>query len=101
MQEQDLLTGFENHQGRTVLGDGVTPLARVLRGVGNGFGCTGEARPEGVRHGRVFGTYLHGPVLARHPHLADALLESAVGELAAFSDPWADELAAERRAALS
>ena len=30
--------------------------------------------------GRVVGTYLHGPVLARNPSLADALLSMATGQ---------------------
>ena len=36
------LTGFENHGGRTTLGPGVTPLARVVHGVGNGDGSGTE-----------------------------------------------------------
>lgn len=69
------LTGFENHGGTTRLGPGARPLARVLSGVGNGDGT------EGAVAGSVFGTYLHGPVLARNPALADALLAAATGEL--------------------
>ena len=62
-----LLTGFENHGGRTRLGPGAPPLATVLRGNGN----NGEDRTEGVRRANLIGTYLHGPVLARNPALAD------------------------------
>src|SRR6185312_9566500 len=58
-----LLTGFENHRGRTTLGPGVEPLGCVLTGVGNGAG----GRIEGVHTRTVVGTYLHGPVLARNP----------------------------------
>lgn len=68
------LTGFENHQGRTTLGPQAKPLARVVRGVGNGDGT------EGVVQGDVVGTYLHGPVLARNPRLADLLLTRALGQ---------------------
>jgi CobQ-like glutamine amidotransferase family enzyme len=70
-----LLTGFENHRGRTTLGPGAEPLGSVLSGVGNGAG----GRVEGVLTRTVVGTYLHGPVLARNPALADALLERATG----------------------
>jgi hypothetical protein len=70
-----LLTGFENHQGRTTLAPGVDALGRVLRGTGNGAG----ARAEGVLTRTVIGTYLHGPVLARNPALADVLLTRATG----------------------
>jgi CobQ-like glutamine amidotransferase family enzyme len=68
------LSGFENHAGTTVLGDDVRPLARVEQGVGNGGGDT-----EGAWSGRLVGTYLHGPVLARNPALADVLIGWAVG----------------------
>jgi CobQ-like glutamine amidotransferase family enzyme len=72
------LTGFENHQGRTTLGPDARPLAVVERGVGNGVLHSGRA-VEGVRAGSVIGTYLHGPVLARNPALADHLLTLATG----------------------
>ncbi len=64
------LTGFENHGGVSVVGPGARPLARVTRGVGNG----GGDGTEGAWSGRVLGTYLHGPVLARNTALADLLL---------------------------
>jgi CobQ-like glutamine amidotransferase family enzyme len=70
------LTGFENHGGVTTLGPGVTPLARVVHGVGNGDG----SGTEGAISGRVIGTYLHGPLLARNPALADLLLDWALTE---------------------
>jgi CobQ-like glutamine amidotransferase family enzyme len=98
------LTGFENHGGKTTLGAGVTPLARVIFGVGNGDG----SGTEGAVSGRVIGTYLHGPLLARNPTLADLLLDWALsGEpaadrvpvVAAFDDSAADALREERLAA--
>ena len=64
------LIGFENHGGVSVVGPGARPLARVERGVGNG----GGDGTEGAWSGRVLGTYLHGPVLARNTALADLLL---------------------------
>jgi hypothetical protein len=64
------LTGFENHGGVTTLAEGTEPLARVTSGIGNGDG----SGTEGAASGRVVGTYLHGPVLARNPVLADILL---------------------------
>ena len=69
------LTGFENHQGVTRIGPGARPLASVRRGVGNGDGT------EGAYAGKVLGTYLHGPALARNPGLADLLLSWVVGPL--------------------
>ncbi len=64
------LNGFENHGGVTTVGSGSTPLARVIRGVGNGDG----SGTEGAWSGRILGTYLHGPLLARNTALADVLL---------------------------
>lgn len=86
-----LLTGYENHRGRTTLGPDAQPLGRVRAGVGNGDGT------EGAVQGRVIGTYLHGPALARNPALADLLLAWAVGRpLAPLDDHVADALRAER-----
>ncbi len=67
------LTGFENHRGHTTLGPDTTPLSRVISGTGNGDGT------DGVLTSTVVGTYLHGPVLARNPDLADFLLHRATG----------------------
>lgn len=68
------LVGFENHSGKTYLGEGVRPLGKTLFGQGN----NGEDKGEGVRYRNVFGTYLHGPLLPKNPHLTDLLLELAV-----------------------
>jgi CobQ-like glutamine amidotransferase family enzyme len=92
------LTGFENHQGVTRLGPGVRPLARVTVGVGNGDGT------EGAYAGRVLGTYLHGPALARNPGLADLLLSWAAGPLQPLDgadEEWARQLREERLAAVA
>ncbi len=67
---KELLVGFENHGGYTRL-QGGAPLGRVVQGHGNAFE---GAADEGVVHGRAIGTYLHGPVLARNPWLADRML---------------------------
>jgi CobQ-like glutamine amidotransferase family enzyme len=92
-----LLTGYENHGGGTALGPGARPLARVVSGVGNGAGGPGGDGSEGAIQGRVLATYLHGPVLARNPWLADRLLEMATGaELAPLEAPWVEQLRAER-----
>ncbi|MGH2946342.1 MAG: type 1 glutamine amidotransferase [Solirubrobacteraceae bacterium] len=71
----EVLAGFENHAGRTRLGDGVQPLGRVLRGHGN----DGRSGFEGVRHGTVVGTYLHGPLLPKNAWFADWLTATALG----------------------
>jgi hypothetical protein len=89
------LTGFENHGGRTHLGPGVVPLARVTAGIGN------DGHTEGAWHGKILGTYAHGPALARNPAIADLLLRWAIGadSLAPLDDTWADKLRGERLAA--
>jgi CobQ-like glutamine amidotransferase family enzyme len=74
------LVGFENHSGKTYLGPGLQPLGRVLRGAGN----NGEDGLEGVASGNVFGTYLHGSLLPKNPHLADLLLTRALERRGAF-----------------
>lgn len=74
------LTGFENHLGRTTLGPGVRPLGHVERGTGNGAPGRGRGGDGAVTAtATVIGTYLHGPVLARNPALADHLLSLATG----------------------
>lgn len=97
---QRIMTGFENHQGLTQLGVGMTPLGTVKRGVGNGLASESVTHPEGVHFGKVFGTYMHGPALVRNPQLADVVLESAVGPMAAYYDDFAESLAEERRRTL-
>ena len=68
------LAGFENHGGRTHLGAGATPLGRVLSGHGN----NGRDGFEGVREGRMVGTYLHGPLLPKNAWFADHLIAQAL-----------------------
>ena len=68
------VVGFENHRGKTSLGDGVRPLGTILKGCGN----NGEDGTEGVRYRNVFGTYSHGPVLPKNPEFADFLLKTAL-----------------------
>jgi CobQ-like glutamine amidotransferase family enzyme len=90
------LTGFENHRGRSILAHGVEPLGDVFLGTGNG---DVDRRIDGIVSGKVVGTYMHGPALARNPELADYLLASVLGVLAPYADDPAISLAAERRGA--
>ncbi|HET8672664.1 MAG TPA: hypothetical protein VFL87_03450, partial [Thermoleophilaceae bacterium] len=70
-----VIAGFENHGGRTYLGDGEKPLGKVL----SGFGNNGSDGFEGVHHGNTIGTYLHGPLLPKNIWLADRVIELALG----------------------
>ncbi len=80
------LVGFENHGGRTFLGQGVKPLGRVLKGFGN----NGKDRTEGAVYKNAIGCYFHGPCLPRNPLLADYLIAKAlnidIGELSQLDD---------------
>ncbi|WP_200173467.1 type 1 glutamine amidotransferase [Tomitella cavernea] len=102
------LTGFENHGGNTTLGSGAQPLGRVLRGTGNKRADAGETGAdetlfEGAVQGSLVATYMHGPVLARNPELADLLIARALGvdpaALAPLEIPDVDALRTERLAA--
>jgi hypothetical protein len=93
-----VLAGFENHGGRTTLGAGEQPLGRVVAGHGN----DGRSGAEGVRHGSVIGTYIHGPLLPKNSWFADWLIAEATGErdLAPLDDALEDAAhASARRAA--
>ena len=70
----DTLVGFENHGGRTYLGDGMEPLARVR----SGFGNNGKDGTEGARYKNAFGTYIHGSLLPKNPRFADRLIALAL-----------------------
>lgn len=97
------LVGFENHGGRTFLGERAQPLARVQLGHGN----NGEDGTEGAVQGHVIGTYLHGSLLPKNPHLTDLLLTWALQwrtgtswDLPALDSSWemaAHEVIAKRR----
>ena len=69
------LVGFENHGGRTYLGEKMLPLGKIITGHGNNSGDG----YEGVLYKNSIGTYLHGPVLSRNPHLADYLVAASLG----------------------
>jgi lipid II isoglutaminyl synthase (glutamine-hydrolysing) len=69
-----LIAGFENHGGRTYLGESAQPLGRVIRGFGN----NGRDGFEGVRRDNLIGTYLHGPLLPKNAWLADRLIQLAL-----------------------
>jgi lipid II isoglutaminyl synthase (glutamine-hydrolysing) len=68
------LVGFENHSGRTFLGDIARPLGKVLHGKGN----NGSDGTEGAVQGNIIGTYLHGSLLPKNPHLADHIIGRAI-----------------------
>jgi len=68
------IVGFENHGGRTRLGEGARPLARVRHGNGN----NGEDGTEGAVYRNAIGTYIHGSLLPKNPALADHIIALAL-----------------------
>lgn len=68
------IVGFENHAGRTYIGENHTPLGKVRYGNGN----TGDSGCEGVIYKNVIATYLHGPLLPKNPQLCDYILTCAL-----------------------
>ena len=85
------LSGYENHAARTDLGPGLEALGQVRVGVGN------DTAVDGCVSGRVLATYLHGPVLARNPEIADRILAWVVGDLPPLEHPEVDADAAALR----
>lgn len=69
-RQRNTVVGFENHGGRTYLGKGVKPFAKVIKGCGN----NGEDETEGAVYKNCIATYSHGPFLPKNPHIADWLI---------------------------
>lgn len=70
------VVGYENHAGRTYLGEGVEGFGRVVSSCGHGN--NDDDRVEGARYKNVVGTYSHGPLLSKNPEVADWLLARAL-----------------------
>lgn len=68
------VVGFENHSGKTYLGDGVKPLGKVIKGHGN----NGEDGFEGAVYKNTFCSYSHGSLLPKNPALADHFITLAL-----------------------
>ena len=92
------LIGFENHGGRTKLGQ-VEPLGRVVQGLGN----NGEDGTEGAFYQNAIATYSHGPLLPKNPFVADWLIQTALTrkyQQPVSLEPLDDELAIQARNAM-
>jgi CobQ-like glutamine amidotransferase family enzyme len=87
------VVGFENHGGRTYLGD-TKPLGEVVVGFGN----NGEDGTEGARRLNAYGTYLHGSLLPKNPWLTDQLILNALRRVDEGFELEPLDDAAERRA---
>lgn len=67
------IVGFENHGGRTFINEN-----QSFGKVSFGFGNNGKDGQEGVMYKNVIGTYIHGPLLPKNPHVCDHLLTKAL-----------------------
>lgn len=70
--EPKTIVGFENHGGRTF--SDYEALGDVIVGLGN----NDNDMKEGVVYKNYMGTYLHGPILPKNPHLADYIILKAL-----------------------
>lgn len=71
--------GYENHNGRTFLGENTQPLGKVV----TGFGNNGEDQTEGVMYKNTFGSYFHGPLLVRNEQLTNEIVGIAIKNMQA------------------
>ena len=85
------VVGYENHAGRTYLGEGVEGFGRVVSSCGHGN--NDDDRMEGARYKNVVGTYSHGPLLSKNPEVADWLLARALERRAERTGTPAADLA--------
>lgn len=85
------VVGYENHAGRTYLDAGVESFGTVINNIG--LGNNEETHADGVRYKNLLGTYLHGPLLAKNPEIADWLLARALERYAARTNTKAPQLA--------
>ncbi len=93
-----IVIGFENHGGRTYLGN-VSPLGKVVKGYGN----NGEDGMEGAFYRNAIATYSHGPLLPKNPFIADWLIQTGLKQkyqTPITLTPLDDTLAKQARAAM-
>lgn len=83
------LSAYTSHGSIAIGGSTLRPLARYTLPAGGA--------DEGGVADRVLGTFLHGPVLARNPRLADSVLSWALGSpLAPAPEGWAGHVRRQR-----
>ncbi len=78
------IVGFENHAGRTHLGEGIDHFGKVVSKVG--CGNNEEDMADGVFYKATIGSYLHGPVLSKNPEIADWIIKKALLNRGVFDD---------------
>ncbi len=68
--------GYENHAGRTYFNSNLRPFGTIVNN--HGTGNNEEDMVDGVLYKNFIGTYLHGPLLAKNPEIADYIIEKAL-----------------------
>ncbi|MEI8143379.1 MAG: cobalamin biosynthesis protein CobQ [Candidatus Berkelbacteria bacterium] len=71
---EQIVIGFENHGGQTFLGREMQAFGQITAGFGN----SEHGGDEGAIYHNSIGTYLHGPVLAKNPELADWIIKKTL-----------------------
>jgi lipid II isoglutaminyl synthase (glutamine-hydrolysing) len=72
--QKPIIVGFENHGGRTFLGEKAEALGRVIKGFGN----NAEDGTEGAFYHNAIATYSHGPLIPKNPFIADWMIKTAL-----------------------
>ncbi|MEE0846042.1 MAG: MurT ligase domain-containing protein [Eggerthellaceae bacterium] len=85
------VVGYENHAGRTHLDAGMQPFGTLISSTGHGN--DDDSHADGALYRNVLGTYLHGPLLAKNPQVADWLLARGLEHLARRTSSAAPQLA--------
>lgn len=68
------IVGFENHGGQTMFGTNSTKDMKYLGKVIKGHGNNSHDGYEGCLYKNVIGSYMHGSLLPKNPHLTDYLI---------------------------
>lgn len=76
------IVGYENHSGKTYIGDEAKALGEMIQGAGN----NGQDNTEGAISSNVIGTYLHGALLPKNPLVADFLINAALKNIGIKND---------------
>jgi lipid II isoglutaminyl synthase (glutamine-hydrolysing) len=72
--QKPIIVGFENHGGRTFLGEQAEALGTVIKGFGN----NAEDKTEGAFYRNAIATYSHGPLIPKNPFIADWMIKTAI-----------------------
>jgi lipid II isoglutaminyl synthase (glutamine-hydrolysing) len=72
--QKPIIVGFENHGGRTFLGEQAEALGTVIKGFGN----NAQDGTEGAFYRNAIATYSHGPLIPKNPFIADWMIQTAL-----------------------